>query len=147
MRPGVLSALPYPLQLVVGLLAYRQNMQALYGQGTGRFSPEEISLFRYQIWESITALLVASKSKSNGDGNFWVLGGEEPTEADAAVFGFISSALVCPAYVAPNEWCHSCANYSSSGPESTKVVKSFPVLEDYARRIHDHYFPDYALWE
>lgn len=105
MRPGVLSALPYPIQLVVGLLAYRQNMQTLYGQGTGRFSPEEISLFRYQIWESINAFLVASKKKSNSDGNFWVLGGEEPTEADAAVFGFISSALVCSAYVAPNKWC------------------------------------------
>jgi hypothetical protein len=34
-----------------------------------------------------------------------------------------------------------------SGPESKKVVKSFPVLEDYARRIHHRYFPDYEVWE
>jgi hypothetical protein len=103
MRPGVLSALPYPIQLVVGLLAYRQNMQTLYGQGTGRFSPEEISSFRLQIWESINALLVSSRSKSKAasasDCTFWVLGTEEPTEADTTVFAFICSALVCPAYV------------------------------------------------
>lgn len=33
------------------------------------------------------------------------------------------------------------------GPESQKVVKSFPAVGDYARRIHDRYFPDYACWE
>lgn len=101
MRPGVLSALPYPVQVVVGLLAYRQNMRTLYGQGTGRFSPEEVSSFRLQIWESISALLVESKSKSklaqDNDGTFWVLGSTEPTEADATVFSFICSALVCSA--------------------------------------------------
>ena len=97
MRPGVLSALPYPIQLVVGLLAYRQNMQTLHGQGTTRFSPEEISSFRLEIWENISALLVASRSKSKGDDNFWILGTKEPTEADATAFGFISSAFVCSA--------------------------------------------------
>lgn len=34
-----------------------------------------------------------------------------------------------------------------SGPESRRVVKSFPVLEDYARRIHYCYFADYEAWE
>lgn len=33
------------------------------------------------------------------------------------------------------------------GPRNRKVVKSFPVLESYARAIHDRYFPDYSLWE
>ena len=32
-------------------------------------------------------------------------------------------------------------------PETQKVVKSFPVVGDYARRIHNRYFPDYACWE
>lgn len=38
----------------------------------------------------------------DGDGDdgddgkpFWVLGGDDPTEADATVFGFVSSVLVC----------------------------------------------------
>lgn len=49
MRPHVLSALPYPVQLVVGLLAYRKVSQTLYGQGTGRLSAEEINSFRQQV--------------------------------------------------------------------------------------------------
>jgi hypothetical protein len=28
-----------------------------------------------------------------------------------------------------------------------EVIKSYPVLTDYARRIHEQYFPDYNLWE
>jgi len=101
MRPHVLSALPYPIQLVVGLLAYRKVSQTLYGQGTGRFSAEEISSFRQQVWENVDALLVASRRKKTetgaSDAVFWVLGGNGPSEADTVLFGFIASALVCTA--------------------------------------------------
>lgn len=27
------------------------------------------------------------------------------------------------------------------------MVRSFPVLTDYAKRIHDTYFSDYDMWE
>lgn len=98
MRPGVLGALPYPVQLVVGLLAYRRNMQTLHGQGTARFSAEEISSFRKHIWENVNALLAASRRKrTETDATFWVLGGEGPSEADATLFGFIAAAMVCEA--------------------------------------------------
>jgi hypothetical protein len=33
------------------------------------------------------------------------------------------------------------------GPTSREIVKGYPALVDYARRIHDKYFPDYELWE
>ena len=99
MRTHVLQALPYPVQLVVGLLAYRENMKRLYGQGTGRFSAEEIASFRREIWESFDTLLAASRRKSKKTEAFWVLGGERPSEADAVVFGFVVAALVCKAYV------------------------------------------------
>ena len=107
MRPHTLAALPYPIQLVVGLLAYHRISAAQYGQGTGRFSAEEISSFRKQIWQSVDALLVASRRKKSEkteigvgeDATFWVLGGSRPSEADAVLFGFIASALVCAAYV------------------------------------------------
>jgi hypothetical protein len=116
-----------------------------------RFSREEISSFRLQIWESINALLVSSRSKSKetstGDATFWVLGTEGPTEADATVFAFICSALVCSAYVSLKTVLISVLIGRLSAPESRKVVKSFPVLGDYARRIHHRYFPDYDLWE
>jgi hypothetical protein len=110
MRPGILWAMPYPVQIVVGLLAYRKISKTLYGQGTMRYTYEEIGAFRLQIWESVNALLVASQSKVKRDLNalnhpFWVLGGEEPTEADATFYGFITSALVCTAYVCLDICC------------------------------------------
>ena len=103
MRSNILAALPYPIQIIVGLLAYRGVMRTLNGQGTARFSAEEIRAFRRQIWEDVNALLVASRAKAkkaaddDDEGTFWVLGGEGPSEADATVFGFVVSAMVCEA--------------------------------------------------
>ncbi|KAK8045620.1 glutathione S-transferase [Apiospora rasikravindrae] len=102
MRDHVLGALPYPLRVVVGLLAYRGTVATLHGQGTGRYAAEEIAAFRREIWEAVDALLTASRNKSLSQDRpkgkpFWVLGGEEPTEADATVFGFVVSALICTA--------------------------------------------------
>lgn len=99
MRPHVLQALPYPIQFVVGLLAYRENMKRLYGQGTGRFSAEEIASFRREVWESFDALLTISRRKAKKNETFWILGGEGPSEADATIFGFVAAVLVCKAYV------------------------------------------------
>ncbi|KAL4937630.1 hypothetical protein BDV06DRAFT_69988 [Aspergillus oleicola] len=132
MRDHVLSALPYPMRVVIGALIYRNIVAALHGQGTGRYSAEEIQLFRVEAWEAVNDLLVAAKKKAiNGSGGpFWVLGGERATEADASVFGFVVSVLVCRA-----------------GPNTKELVKGFPVVVEYARRIHDAYFPDYELWE
>jgi hypothetical protein len=38
------------------------------------------------------------------------------------------------------------ANFNR-GPDSKKAVKSFPTIVDYARRIHDRFYPDFTLWE
>jgi len=35
--------------------------------------------------------------RKKGDGPFWALGGDEPTEVDATLFGFIASSLICEA--------------------------------------------------
>ena len=98
MRSGIFAPLSYPLQVVIGLLVHRRVMRTLYGQGTARFSTEEISSFRKQIWENLNALLVASRAKqAEPDAMFWVLGGDGPSEADATLFGFITSAMVIDA--------------------------------------------------
>jgi len=34
-----------------------------------------------------------------------------------------------------------------SGPKMKAVVLGFPVILEYARRIHAAYFPDYEQWE
>jgi hypothetical protein len=32
-------------------------------------------------------------------------------------------------------------------PETHKIISSYPAIIDYAKRIHDRYFDDYALWD
>ena len=99
MRSHILSALSYPLQVIVGLLIYRKSSQTLHGQGTARFTLAEQSAFKQPIWEHVNALLVVSQKKHvdrNAGGEvFWILGGDGPSEADAVAFGFIAGALVC----------------------------------------------------
>ncbi|RYP74930.1 hypothetical protein DL771_002714 [Monosporascus sp. 5C6A] len=124
MRDHVLRDAPYPVRVIVGLLIYRKTTATLHGQGTGRFEPEEIAMFRLEIWEAFSGLLRASKERMRKDAGedqvpFWVLGGEGPTEADCVLFG---------------------------SPDSQKVIRGFPILLDYAGRIHDRYFPDYEKW-
>lgn len=131
MRDHLLSDFSLPLRMLIGHIMYRSHVATLHGQGTSRFSPEEIAAFRLQIWESFNDLLTVSKrqSKSKND-PFWLLGGESATEVDMDFFGFIVSVMYCTA-----------------APDSQKVVRSFPVVLEYARRIHEKYFPDYQRWD
>jgi hypothetical protein len=95
MRDHVLWQLPYPVRVLVGLLIHRNTVSMLHGQGVGRLSAEEIALFRGEIWEHFSDLL--ADRRTPGSEPFWLLGGKEPTEADASLFGFIVSALICKA--------------------------------------------------
>jgi hypothetical protein len=133
MRDHIFQTMPYPVRVIVGIVVYRGTVATLHGQGTGRYTPEEIADFRREIWGGVNDLLVAARSKSGTPSSgkpFWVLGGENPTEADATLFGFIVSVLICTA-----------------APDSQKVVNGFPVVLDYANRIQDTYFPDYEKWK
>ena len=72
----------------------------LWGVGTGRFTAEEISKFKKEVWQNVNALLISSNHKRksrDSDELFFVLGGDAPTEADTTLFGFIASGLVCSA--------------------------------------------------
>lgn len=105
MRDHVLGAIPYSARIVVGFLIYCSTVQTLHGQGTGRYTDEEVQGFRSELWTAVNDLLVASRAKKAAnlaefkEKLFWVLGGEEPSEADAAVFEFVVSGLLCDAYV------------------------------------------------
>ncbi|KAI6351412.1 hypothetical protein MCOR25_009948 [Pyricularia grisea] len=134
-RDHILWTLPWPVRNLVGLMAYRGQIATLKGQGTGRYSEEEINVLRGEILETVAALLEVSKAKrSDGaahgpDAVFWALGGEQPTEADTTLFGFVAAIMVC-----------------ASGPTARTMVRRHPVIIDYASRIHDKYFPDYEKW-
>ncbi|KAF2972585.1 hypothetical protein GQX73_g925 [Xylaria multiplex] len=130
MRDHVLWPVPWPIRVFIGSMIYRNTIATLHGQGTGRFSAEEIGLFRREIWESFADLVLESRTKAlstkGGEEPFWVMGGPEPTEVDATLFGFVVSTLL-----------------STAGPGSQADLKNFPVLLEYARRIQQRYFPDY----
>jgi hypothetical protein len=152
MRAKALGAMPWPVQILVGQLLYRKVTQKLQGQGTLLLSEDEIRTFREEIWERINGLLVATHAKhGDGDGPLWVWGGDAPTEADAVLFGFIVSGLVCTAYVSTFSFCSlfneqlGCPLTGSSGPATRKIITGYPALVAYAKRIHDKYFPDYEL--
>lgn len=101
MRDHTLGSIPYPVRVVVGILAHRKHSAMLHGQGTLRFTNEELTVFKHDIWSTIAGLLQASKTEaqtiSKPDDPFWALGGAQPTEADATLFGFIISVLLSTA--------------------------------------------------
>ncbi|CAM1502704.1 Fc.00g074800.m01.CDS01 [Cosmosporella sp. VM-42] len=131
MRSNALGSIPWPVQWLVGLFAYRAASTMLHGQGTGRYTHEEVAVFKHEAWEGVNSLVSeAKKASKSGKGPFWILGGEEPTEADATLFGFIASALVCDA-----------------APATRQIVQVFPDVVDYAERIYEKYFPDYQKWQ
>ncbi|KAJ5177091.1 uncharacterized protein N7482_002968 [Penicillium canariense] len=130
MRSKILAALPWPIQVIVGNIVYNKNVRTMEGQGTLKFSTAEIASFRHEIWDTLNNYVKATAHAEDQDGPFWILGGDGPTDADAVLFGFIASSLVCIA-----------------APDTMSKVKSCPALVDYARRIHDKYFPDYEIWK
>lgn len=106
MRDYALSPIPWPMRVLVGQLVYRKHNAMLYGQGTLRLTDEEIRASKCEIWDSINGVLAAVRSSqtagSTGTSSpkarpFWFLGGDEPTEVDTVIFGFIVSVLLCTA--------------------------------------------------
>lgn len=107
MRDYALSAIPWPMRVIVGQLVYRNSKAMLNGQGVLRLSDYEARATKNEIWERLSEVLLSVRSKSspwkNTEGTkpssmlFWFLGGDRPTEVDATLFGFIVSVLLCTA--------------------------------------------------
>lgn len=104
-RDKIFESKPYPVRLLLGQLAYRKFSLAAYLQGSGRHTREETTAATREIWNTINDLLEErrrGKVSAGGEGKgepFFVLGGEGPTAADASVFGFVVSNLICKSYV------------------------------------------------
>ncbi|KAJ9608478.1 hypothetical protein H2200_007466 [Cladophialophora chaetospira] len=128
-RDTALYAIPYPIRIFVGLLVHRTVTSTLHGQGVGRLTGEEVRGLETEIWQTLESVLEQRMRKATPQKVFWALGGKQPTEADATLFGFIVSVLA-----------------TETAPESKKMVKKFPCVSEYAKRIHRQYFPDYEMW-
>lgn len=136
-RDQILGSKPWLLKVIIGNMIHRKVMQTLHLQGCGRFSEEEQRANRHAIWRTIEEALVerwraavAGNKATDSKAPFWCLGGQQATEADATLFGFINSALI-----------------ARSSPDTIKFVRGLPAVLDYAERIHAAYFPDYEKWE
>lgn len=93
-RDKALYSLPYPIRVVVGFLVHRTVSSTLHGQGSGRLTAEEVRGLKTEIWQTIDqALEQRLREASSKEAPVWVLGGKQPTEADATLFGFIVSVL------------------------------------------------------
>ena len=97
------------MRVLVGLIVYRSVVSTLHGQGVGRFTAEELTVFKREAFESLAALLAEARSgdaaaaarEKDDRAPFWVLGGETPTEADTTFYGFVAGCLICEAQVSP----------------------------------------------
>lgn len=90
------------MRVLVGQIVYRSHKAMLYGQGTLRLTDEEIRASKREIWDTINGVLVGVRSSPRAADSktrrpFWFLGGDEPTEVDTTLFGFIVSVLLSTA--------------------------------------------------
>lgn len=97
MRTNMLASVPWPIQRAVGWMVYNKINATLQGQGTGRLTDDEVTAFKEEVWENVNGLVTEAKQQANDDEPFWILGGDDPTEADATLFGFVVGALICDA--------------------------------------------------
>lgn len=93
---GPLTAIPYPIRLFVGWIVYSKISRTLHGQGTGRHTTAELKSLRLEAWSSLDDLLADTPNRGH-HGIHWILGGENPTEADACLYGFLATSLTSPA--------------------------------------------------
>lgn len=121
MRNNILGPMisSYPLLVIFGYLHYHKVLRTLHGQGTARYTSEERAAKRLEIWEGMNALVVEARTKQKAQlqaqaqaqnrdddeyddqvaagGPIWLGGDKGPTEADATLFGFLASSLICDA--------------------------------------------------
>lgn len=92
---GPLASIPYPIRLFVGWMVHSKISRTLYGQGTGRYTVAELNSLKKEAWTSLDELVADSPGR--GRGLHWILGDQNPTEADACLYGFLASSLTSPA--------------------------------------------------
>lgn len=84
-RVSFFGNLPVPLRLLLPPLVRRRMRLALWAQGLGRHSLEELLIFAREDLQALADLL--------GEAPFF--GGERPCSADAAAYGILANLLLC----------------------------------------------------
>lgn len=108
---------PAIVRPLVVKMVRRQVRKALHGQGMGRHTAEEIA---YLGDRAVTAI-----ATQLGQQPYFM--GADPTGADASIYAMVSNAL-CPHFDAPLR----------------EAIERHPNLCDYAARLTERYFPEFA---
>jgi glutathione S-transferase len=111
------DAAPAPIRPLVKIMVRRGIRKALYAQGIGRHSNEEIAELARRDIAALAAIL--------GDKPFFF--GATPCGADATLAAFVASSL--------------CKTFTSSLRDATET---HPNLVAYSQRMMTRYFPDFA---
>ncbi|MGB8870853.1 MAG: glutathione S-transferase family protein [Rhodomicrobium sp.] len=108
------KSVPAPLRPLVGVIVRRQVRRNLWGQGAGRYTPDERTIFADRAFGSLAAIL----------GEKPYLMGDAPCGADATVFAFVGGSL-CPVF--------------ETGLRSK--AEAYPNLRAYCNRLSQQFFP------
>lgn len=111
----VFSNIPVPIRKFIVAVVLRKIRRNLYGQGTGRHTPQQIAAIAAKGIESLAAIL--------GDKPY--LMGDQPCGADATAFAF-TAHLLCPLFDTP----------------SRESAAARPNLVAYADRMMKTYYPE-----
>lgn len=79
------------------MFVWREVKAALHGQGTGRYTADEVRTFERELWNSIEVMVAEAGKEKRGDELFWILGGDQSTEADTSLLSQIAAHLAGPA--------------------------------------------------
>jgi glutathione S-transferase len=112
-RAAFFDGLPFPLRLIIPIVAQRTVRRNLHGQGLGRHSGDEIYAFGDRNMQALSDVL--------GEKRFLL--GDRVCGADATVLAFLM-ACACPAFNSP----------------MVASIASRPNLADYCSRLRATYF-------
>ena len=111
------GAIPAPVRPLVKLMLRRQNKARLYGHGLGRHAKADIVTLAIRDIDALAAI-IADKPYLMGD---------EPSGADASVFGIVTAILTPPL----------------TTPLRDAIAKHVNLVA-YRDRLTRQYFPDFA---
>lgn len=114
-RPAFFGAMPWPLRLIVPVVARRSMRAELHGHGMGRHAPEQIHALGIADVDALAALL--------GEQDYFL--GSHARSIDAVAAAFLANILMVPLETPVK---HAAAAH--------------PNLVAYCRRMAQQYFPD-----
>ena len=116
-RDAFFGSLPGPMRKLIFVVAQRGVKRALFGQGTGRLSRDDINHLAKTDIDALAHIL--------GDQDYF--GGEKAAEIDATTMSFIASLVKSPV-----------------SSESSDYIKTKDNLVAYHQRMMTQLFPEYA---